>query len=228
MLSLAARSALLLSLAGLGEVPATAGIVGGAVTGGNALAGKGAFVQLDPSAGPFTVENNNFNTFDLYAFDEKQHFTLTQDLTTNLGQKTIAAGTTISSYLVFFDPAGVQSAGGKTLAGNVTFDEPVIAAFTTDAGLRASDFLGASNVTYANLVGSGLENGEDFLTLGSPTADSVVINKLKASNPGDYFRVITLSSPLPPVPEPATWAMMMVGAALAGGAVARRKRAIAG
>jgi hypothetical protein len=73
-------------------------------------------------------------------------------------------------------------------------------------------------VTYLNPDLRGLEDGD----IATFTGNRVNTN-LSASSPGDYIRVLTVSRA---VPEPATWAMLILGFGAAGSAI-RRRRALA-
>lgn len=198
------------------SIPASATVLSGVVDGGT-VKGVGSFVNLTGAA-PFTVGQDNFNTNNLYAFDEAQGFVLTDALIANFGLTNIAAGTRVNSHLVFFDPLARE-----TLQGTITFDTPVLAAITLRPQLIASNYLGAAGVTYLDPGSVGLEPGIDFIKLGSPDANSLRLQFLSTDAPGDHFRVITLASA--PVPEPATWAMMIAGVAAIGCAMRRRTKA---
>src|SRR5262245_57738805 len=133
------RFAILASL--MISTTASADVVSGAVTGGTAAA-DGAFVKLGTAA-PFSVGADNFQTDNLYAFDEQQNVTLGSALALDMGGPLLAAGTVISSHLIAFDPLDLH-----TVNGSVTFDQPILGVLTRDASLIATNFLGASNVTY--------------------------------------------------------------------------------
>jgi hypothetical protein len=203
-------------LLGAGSVPAQATVLVGSVTGGSVL-GLGSFTKLD-TTNPFTVGQDNFNTNDLYAFDEVQNFVLTDALIANLGLTNIAAGTRVNSHFVFFDPLP-----NATVQGAITFDTPVLAAITQRSTLIASNYLGATGVSYLDPGSVGLEPGIDFVTLGNPDANTLRINFLTTDSPGDHFRVITLAGP-GAVPEPTTWALMLAGVGMIGGVLRRRPR----
>lgn len=182
--------------------PAHAAIVGGAVTGGTA---GGTFIQITPAPG-FTVGNNNQQDPNLYAFNEVQNHTLT----TAIGS--IAAGTVVSSHYVFFDPAPSRS-----VIGGVTFDSAILAIITATGDLLASDpELGLSWVNYLNPAARGLEQGDTVSITGNTMS-----LRWTASTPGDYVRVITVGA----VPEPQTWAMMLLGFFGLGTAIRRARRA---
>jgi PEP-CTERM motif len=199
------------------SIPAHSAVISGTVSGGS-VNGFGSFVKLNAATAGFAVGNDNFNTKNLYAFDERQGVTLTAALAANLGLTNIAFGTRINSHFVFFDPRARE-----TLQGNVTFDSPVIAAITLRPQLIGSNYLGNANVTYLTPASFGLEPGTDFVTLSSPDANSIRINFLTADSPGDHFRIIT-AAPVAAVPEPATWALMILGFGLIGGAIRQRNR----
>ena len=90
--------------------PVSAVISAGIVTGGSAYTGGGTFVILTPpltnSFGPTnTVGNDNFQSLDLFGFNELQDVVLTSNLVVDVGSSPIPAGTAVSSHYVFFDPA---------------------------------------------------------------------------------------------------------------------------
>lgn len=166
-----------------------------------------------------TVGQNNFNDNELYAFDEVQALTLTADLALDNG--VIAAGTTISSHYVFFDPPG---GFGAELEGSVQFDGAILGVITSDAGLVATDSdLGAPEVAYVAAEGTrGLESS-DFAVVDSQ--DDRLLNVFFiAGNPGDYLRVIT-APPVNEVPLPATLPLALVTCLIAASRIKRRHRA---
>jgi hypothetical protein len=211
----------LVSLASI-SAPAAAAVVSGSITGGT-VAGFGSFVNLDPVLAPFSVGKNDFNTLNLYAFTELQNYVLPSDMTVDIGTtpaKTIAAGTVINSHLIVFDPLALES-----VEGIVTFDGAVIGIDRKTSSLNSRHSLfGLPLVTYHSAIGSGLEGGEDFVVLGNPDANSVRINRFMADSPGDMIRVFTIGSV---VPEPASWALMVVGFGIVGaGLRASRQRLV--
>jgi hypothetical protein len=184
--------------------PADADVISGAVTGGNS---GGSFVLLPTPFGAAsspanTVGNNNFNSPNLFAFDERQAVVLTAPLAVDVGGSPIATGTAVSSHYVFFDPAQ-----GRSVEGTVDFDGDVLGVITSRGNLLASDFLAAPGISYLNPAARGLESG-DLVSISGPRQIRVDWN---ASSPGDHIRVLTR-----PVPEPATAAVFGVGLAAAG------------
>ena len=186
------RNCLAVSAFALAATSANAAVVTGTVTGGTS---GGDFVELEPTAdAPITVGKDNQNLPDLFAFNEAQNVTLLTDIAG------ITAGTVVNSQYVFFDP---KNSPASTVIGNVVFDGLILAVLTTTQQLNATDSLFANpNVTYLNPNNRGLEGADSF----SFSGNTLSVN-FRATTPGDYVRVLTA----PAVPEPATWAMMLLG-----------------
>lgn len=207
--------------------PVSAGIVSGAVTdiGGvnDAFDEGGTFKKLVfpfiDSAPDNTVGNNNLQEPHLYALDELQSFTLVDSLAVNIladgsgggtTTGTIAAGTTISSYYIFFDPFT-----NLRQAGTVTFESDILGIATIRGTLNDSDFLGNPNVTYLSPRLRGIEPNDSVTITGLRT----ITVDWRASSPGDSVRVLTA------VPIPGTG--LLLGSALVAAAWARRKQKLA-
>jgi len=184
---------------------AQAAIVMGEVTGGSS---GGNFVELDPAPGT-TVGQDSFNSPDLIAFNEVQDVVLASALAG------LAAGTGVSSHFVLFDPVNSPT---TRVIGNVTFDSEILAIITSSGAISATDGLfGNPNVTYLPGGAYGLESNDSASFAGNQLFVNFV-----ATSPGDHIRVLTRSA----VPEPGTWAMMILGF-FALGAAMRRKPAVA-
>jgi hypothetical protein len=169
---------------------AQAAVVVGEVTGGNS---GGTFVELDPAPGT-DVGQDSFNSPDLFAFDERQDQVLASALAG------LAAGTAVNSHMVFFDPVNSPA---STIIGSVTFDSDILAIITSSGVLRASDaLLGNANVNYLSAGNYGLEGADEVSFIGNQ-----LFLDLRATTPGDHIRGLTASA----VPEPGTWAMMILG-----------------
>ena len=190
------------------SAPAFADIVSGQVVGGTAQTAGGTFVLLTaPLANPFgppdSVGNDNFQSPDLYGFNEQQQVTLAAPLVADVGPSPIATGTVVSSHYVFFDPGPTEQ-----MVGTVTFDAPILGIMTSTSTLAASDLLGLSNVNYLNPTERGLEAG-DSATISGPNQ---LLFDVVASSPGDYIRVITAGTgTTSSVPEPGTLALLAAG-----------------
>jgi hypothetical protein len=203
-------------------MPALASIVSGSILSG----GPGAtFVKLTvpfvSSTPANTVGNDNFQTNNLYGFDEDQNILLVAPLVVDAvpsGSTTLPIGTTVASHYVFFDPVS------GSIDGLVNFDSNILAIITSTTLLQASDFLLNNGVTYLSPNDRGIEPEQgDSVTFSGARQIRVV---LYASTPGDYVRVLTAFSPLAPLPpappaapaenpEPGTASLFGVGAGLA-------------
>ena len=204
--------------------PASATIIGGTVTGGTALDAGGTFVELTTAlSNPFgpsnSVGNNNFQSPNLYGFDEDQHIVLAAPLSVG-GGITIPAGSTVASHYIFFDPGPSQH-----MIGTVDFDSDVLAIITSTRLLAASDFLANTGVNYLNPSHRGLEAGDLVAISG---ARQILFDTF-ADSPGDYVRVLTAVSPEvltaasleAVVPEPGT--LTLLGLSFTGMGLARRR-----
>jgi len=165
------------------------------VTGGGVIAGSGptkaVFFKLsvplkNPYGPPNSVGENTFESPNLYAFDEDQNINLKSPLATDVGTNPIPAGKVVASHYVFFDPGSPTE-----VFGVVQFDSRVIAIITATGTLAASDFLANTGVHYLNPSARGLEV-EDYVAISGPNE---ITFSTRASNPGDYVRVLTEFSP---------------------------------
>ncbi len=187
------------------SIPAGATIIGGEVTGGSAFTAGGTFVKLTvPLANPFgpanSVGDDNFQSPNLYGFDEDQNILLTAPLIVNVGSSPIPAGMTVASHYIFFDPGPTEQ-----VIGTVNFDSDVLGIITTTDDLAASDFLANTGVHYLNPGARGLEAGDSVTISGAQQ----IRFDTTASSPGDYVRVLTAFSPA--VPEPGSMALLAGG-----------------
>ncbi len=195
-------------------------VLNGAVTGGSAFNQGGIFVELNvPFGGASTpadsVGNNNFQTPNLYAFDEDQNILLPNILNVNVGSN-VPANQIVASHYVFFDPLNNTS-----ITGFVDFDAPIVGVATSRVNLNASDVLQNNSVTYLSPSLRGLEGGDSVQIIdaigGIFTAGNnqrLLIN-WTASSPGDYVRVFTQESPGAPSVVPIPAALPLYGTAIA-------------
>jgi hypothetical protein len=169
---------------------------------------------------------------------EQQNYTLFQDVVvdiinagaydqlSDLGTFTIAKGTTINSYYMYFDPR-VDS-----VVATFHFSEPIVGIIVEsdrivstgpivrDDRLLKTDFLAVgSNLPGAHFNNRGFEWATDSLIVNVGLNEITV--RMTASSPGDQMRILTAGDEQAQVPEPGTYALM--GAGLLGLAALRRK-----
>lgn len=202
------------------SIPAAATIITGSVTGGSAFTAGGTFVKLPvPLPNPFgpanSVGDDNFQSPNLFGFDEDQNILLTAPLTVDVGTTPIPAGTVVASHYIFFDPGPPEE-----VIGTVNFDSPVLGILTTTSALAASDFLAKTGVNYLNPGERGLEAG-DSVTISGPNQ---ILFDTVASSPGDYVRVLTAFSPAAAAaPEPSSIGFVAAGLAALSALVLKKK-----
>src|SRR5690606_5445139 len=196
---------------------ADAVVIGGGVTGGNS---GGVFQKLTipfvVSTPVNTVGDDNFQSPNLWAFDEDQNITIPSTINVDIGTAP-TAGQVVASHYVFFDPEGTQS-----LSGFVDFDADIFGIITSTSLLAASDFLANTSVTYLNPGARGLEPGQDFVSIDPDNPRRILVDFL-ANTPGDYIRVLTMRSPGAAVPEPGPLSLLVLGFAALGMTRAWRK-----
>lgn len=179
------RQTLLTTTLWLAATTAQATVIGGEIV---EQTGSGTFVKLttDP---PFDVGQDNFNTDNLYAFDEDQNITLIEPIRVDVGGTNgmIAAGQVIASHYVFFD-----SLRG-THFGYVDFDSPILGVAALPASMDATDFLANTDVNYISTDLRGLEQG-DYVWVDEEDPFRLWVY-WAGSSPGDYIRVFTAQSP---------------------------------
>ena len=203
------------------SVPAGATIISGTVTGGTAFTAGGTFVKLtvpltNPFGTPDSVGNDNFQSPNLFGFDEDQNILLAAPLVVDVGSSPIPVGTTVASHYIFFDPGPTQH-----VIGTVNFDSDVLAIITSTGNLAASDFLANTGVNYLNPGARGLEAGDSVTISGTRQ----ILFDTFASSPGDYVRVLTEFSPSAgTVPEPGDLVLWGSGLAALAVGLSRRKR----
>lgn len=205
-------------------VPAHAVIVSGKLTMPPATAGRsatstplpmisdGAFIKVDPVPDGLEVGRDGFNDPHVRGFDEQQNVLLSRRLFLD-GGTSIAAGTSVSSHYLVFDPVQPMSATGR-----VEFAGRVLGLGSSRGVLSRTDFLGAPGVAYHNPTSRGIEAVTDWARFSGRSVDFHFVT----NSPGDSLRVFTAASA---VPEPGSWAMLLTGFGLVGHSLRRRRRA---
>lgn len=162
---------------------------------------------------PASVTNGNPGSNDqIKAFNEIQDLVLSADLV--LDDVTIAAGTAISSHMVFLNrETGSQRV---TLEANFSFDGAILGLITQTDALAATDMLLSAGTSYSTFGNRGFEGNVDDATFSGADLDVI----MRVTQPGDWIRVITVSE----VPLPAGAALLPVGLLTLGG-LRRRKDA---
>ena len=150
--------------------------------------GTGQFEKLDTSV-PFDVGQDNFDSCNLFAFDEDQNIMLVEPIRVDIGGENgfIAAGNIVASHYVFFDSIdGYHS-------GYVDFDAPILGVAAYQSTMGATDFLANTSVNYISTELRGLERG-DYVWI-DPKDPFRLWVAWAGSSPGDYIRVFTSRSP---------------------------------
>lgn len=215
-------------LAGLILLVVTLSNANATIINGSVTIGTGIFIKLSPgftdSIPDNTVGDDNFQTPNLYGFDEDQNTTVTGSalnvdiLAGNGGVSgTLSVGTVVASHYVFFDPDNLLRQ-----VGWVDFDSEILAIITSTDNLADSDYLANTGINYENPTLRGLESG-DLVSIDA--VNSTILNvDWRAGTPGDYVRVLTAFSPgaAIPIPEPAT--LVLMGLGLVGISCRRKKK----
>ncbi len=155
-------------------------------------------IVADPTLAPINgqVGEDSQQDSTVFAFDEKTDFELPVDIDLDLsamdGVTSVAAGTVISSTTVVFDPPTTSLTSTQ---GCVSFDGQDVLGiqFESQTLIDSDPILGHPDVTYLGPEFRGIEppphNNADQVFFVGPKICFV----LKASTPGDTFRVITTS-----------------------------------
>ena len=183
----------------------------GAITGGSALDNGGRFRQICDPIG--AVGDDNFDSFDLFAFAEQQSVELTEPLFID-ATTIVAPGEFVSSYYVVWDPVPTNR-----VIATLTFPDTIIGVITDRDELVDSEYLGNASANYLNPGLLGLEGSDNVTVDGA----NLTID-FTAGSPGDSVRVI-LGSASPTIgsticePEQTTLTGAVTGgsAASAGG-----------
>lgn len=188
--------------------PAQAGIVSGAVTGGDS---GGGFVELDPSMNDFSIGPNTFDTGDLFVFEEGT-FVVANSLELDIGA--LAVGQSVTSHLIAFDPATAQS-----IEATLQFAGDILGVATSSANIEATSAFQNAFITYIAADNIGLE-ATDVVMLSAANELTIA---LTAIAPIDVIRVFTVADDISAVPLPAAFWFFLLGASGLGLGFRRRR-----
>lgn len=158
----------------------------------------------------------------IWAFDEQQRYTLTDNLFVDELAGTsaagvISAGTVVNSYFLHADPLGdsTEPADVVSMTGTITFDSRILGIIwsgtpctncpPSDMYLDASDYLGALGTSYPTYdLGRGYEidsfyagNGtQDFVSISEDGYSLTMVSSAALPLRSDQLRVVT-AVPLP-------------------------------
>jgi hypothetical protein len=140
----------------------------------------------------------------------------------NLDAGTIASGTSLDSYKIYFNTED-NSSSWKNATGSITFDKPILGLIWSRGNLASSDSTFGALGTPNEQTGRwrGLESNDtsgltDFFTAGG--GDTLNLNFNIVSEGYDELRVVTAAAP-----EPLT--MLGAGTAISFGVAFRKKLA---
>jgi hypothetical protein len=137
-------------------------------------------------------------------------FTINQSLTQ---QVFLTAGTYQIGFSAYAPQNGFNNAGDATFSGTIAGVTLANYAVSSGPATTWQTFAGAANIASDGLYSvSFVFNTDRF-----PSKDVVI----------DQVYIIAGNPPLPAIPEPATWAMLIAGFGLVGAAMRRRQAALA-
>lgn len=178
---------------------------------------------LDPSTTPFSVLNGTIENRGQQGFDEQQNVFLTSALDVD-GAVDIAAGTSVSSHMIFFNQNSQSNALNTHTNVLWTFSHKILGVMSDRNGVlegKSTGLLGHDDVTYPSVTpgdpifsARGME-GDDAYQIIDPYTLSV---SMYLTQPGDWIRVVTA------VPLPAALPLYGAGMALLGFIGWRRKQ----
>ncbi|NBD32128.1 MAG: hypothetical protein GVY17_03940 [Cyanobacteria bacterium] len=185
-------------------------------------------ITSDLTAG--AQEDNN----NIYLYQERSNFTLTSDLNYNLdgsngtftgggldsSSGSIASGTSVKSFYIFFDPVG--SDGALSSTPSITFDNPILGIQTkqSQVGDGNSD-VGLNTVSYENPAQQ--IGGDDQLTISGNTITFNNLSIPSGGNSQDAIRVVTAV----PFEAETGIGLVLLGSYLGWRRFRRRKQALA-
>ncbi len=154
---------------------------------------------------PMIASQNGIESRDVVtAFNEVVNFSLPSRLNLADGVQ-LQRGDRIDSHMFFFSRGdGSTERPLDEISAIFEMSERILGIIRGQGGLNRTDaILGAANTTYEQFDGRGLRQS-DVISLTSPFSFEA---DLKNSQPGDWFRVITVTS----IPVPAGAPLMLAG-----------------
>lgn len=189
---------------------------GAVIVGGGVASGTGSFEILS-TAVPFTVGEDNFDTDNLYGFNEDQNIVVPRRIAVT-GGVSPKRGEVVASHYVFFDPLK-----DTRIRGYILFDAKIYGIASSRRKMDASDFLANTKVTYLSPDLRGLEKSDRVWI--DPRNPFRLNLSLRASSPGDYVRVFTMESPIAAqVPLPGALPLLLSAVAATLVMSGRRRR----
>jgi len=173
---------------------------------------------------PALINNLAVSNLGQQGFDEKQNVLLGANLAVDAG--IIAAGMRVDSHMIFFNRVR-GSAAVNHFGVNWVFNGNILGVMSDNGGLleaASNGVLGAAGTLYPGAFSNrGLESLTDSYTI----LGNILNVGMHVTSPGDWIRVVTLSSGVSPIPLPAALPLYGAGLAVLGLIGWRRKRKIA-
>jgi len=188
----------------------------GGIIGVNDLTGSTAGVYASIIGAPRAVTNSNVTNLAQQGFNEAQNVLLAGAI--NVDGGTIAAGTLVSSHMIFLNKPNARSGRIIHFGVDWLFDGTILGVMSDGRGRRevaSTDFLGAPGTIYpvSPFSARGLESNDSYFVSGN----MLTVN-MRVRQPGDWIRVVTAAN----VPEPGALGILLLG--LLGLGIQRRAR----
>jgi hypothetical protein len=194
-------------------------------------ASAGIFIGISFNGGPITqvatdsgTGSVNYNTTNGGIFFNTNGTGFPLLLRPNLVTQSVnieqagSAGGTVSIYITQTDLAAFNGSLASTFTSNtITNASAVLSTYYS----TANALFGGTLLRSAAFTGTGDSSGVNPLTLSLPFSETVRYDLTFGPGTGNFNGTVNLTSA---VPEPATWAMMIVGFAGLGVAVRRRAK----
>ncbi len=173
-------------------------------------------VELDTPT--ITYQANGIQDDRIHAWAERTAYDNDVEFTVE-GGESISIGKRVDSYYFYYNPASTSS-----ITASFAFSSNILGVVVYSAGLANSDHFRVAPAPYAAgnpaFASRGFGTQDDSYVI-SPDGKTLTVS-LNAGNPGDQFRVITLSDILH-TPEPTTLGLVG-GACIALALLGRRRK----